>query len=119
LHTAAVRRLLADEHLTPAFATLWPTYDLDAKTRALLTYAKQLTETPSSLAESDLEALRVVGWDEQAIYEVTALIALFNMSGRLEASAGLPLDQVTASSLWLRSLERRHARSGGTAPAST
>jgi uncharacterized peroxidase-related enzyme len=118
LHTAAVRRLLADEHLTPAFATLWPTYDLDAKTRALLTYAKQLTETPSSLAESDLEALRVVGWDEQAIYEATALIAQFNMTGRLEAAAGLPLDQVAASSRWLRSLERRHARSGGTAPAS-
>jgi uncharacterized peroxidase-related enzyme len=118
LHTAAVRRLLADEHLTPAFATLWPTYDLDAKTRALLTYAKQLTETPSSLAEGDLEALRVVGWDEQAIYEATALIAQFNMSGRLEAAAGLPLDQVAASSRWLRSLERRHARSGGTAPAS-
>jgi uncharacterized peroxidase-related enzyme len=119
LHTAAVRRLLADEHLTPAFATLWPTYDLDAKTRALLTYAKQLTETPSSLAESDLEALRVVGWDEQAIYEATALIAQFNMSGRLEASAGLPLDQVAASSRWLRFLERRHARNGGTAPEST
>jgi len=118
LHTAAVRRLLADEHLTPAFATLWPTYDLDAKTRALLTYAKQLTETPSSLAESDLEALRVVGWDEQAIYEATALIAQFNMTGRLEAAAGLPLDQVAASSGWLRSLERRHARNGGTAPAS-
>jgi uncharacterized peroxidase-related enzyme len=118
LHTAAVRRLLADEHLTPAFATLWPTYDLDAKTRALLTYAKQLTETPSSLAESDLEALRVVGWDEQAIYEATALIAQFNMSGRLEAAAGLPLDQVAASSRWLRSLERRHARNGGPAPES-
>ena len=118
MHTAAVRRLLADEHLTPAFATLWPTYDLDAKTRALLTYAKQLTETPSSLAESDLEALRVVGWDEQAIYEATALIAQFNMTGRLEAAAGLPLDQVAASSRWLRSLERRHARSGSTAPES-
>ena len=118
MHTAAVRRLLADEHLTPAFATLWPTYDLDAKTRALLTYAKQLTETPSSLTESDLEALRVVGWDEQAIYEATALIAQFNMTGRLEAAAGLPLDQVAASSRWLRSLERRHARNGGTAPES-
>jgi uncharacterized peroxidase-related enzyme len=100
LHTAAVRRLSGDEHLSPDFATFWPTYELDPKTRALLNYATKLTEAPSMLDDADVEALRAVGWDERAIYEATALIALFNYSGRLEAASGLPLDQVPAEARW-------------------
>jgi hypothetical protein len=36
VHTAAVRRLTKDEHLSAEFATTWPQYDLDGKTHALL-----------------------------------------------------------------------------------
>ena len=44
--------------------------------------------------DSDYESLRQAGWDEQGIYEATALISFFNYSGRLEAASGLPMDQV-------------------------
>lgn len=91
--------------MTPEFATLWPTYDLDAKTRALLAYAQKLTETPALLEERDLAALRTAGWSEQAIYEATALIASFNMTGRLEAASGLPPDQLPTTAPWLASLK--------------
>ena len=94
MHTAAVRRLTKDEHLTAEFATTWPTYDLDRKTRALLSYAKKLTQEPSMMEDSDVEDLRSAGWDEQGIYEATALISLFNCSGRMEAASGLPMDQI-------------------------
>jgi alkylhydroperoxidase family enzyme len=89
-----VRRLTEDEHLGPEFATTWPTYDLDPKTRALLSYAKKLTEEPSMVEDPDVDALRAAGWDEQAIYEATALVSLFNCSGRMEAASGLPMDEV-------------------------
>jgi uncharacterized membrane-anchored protein YjiN (DUF445 family) len=69
-----VRRLTNDEHLSSEFATTWPTYDLDAKTRALLAYAKKLTQEPSMVEDSDIEELRSAGWAEQAIYEATALV---------------------------------------------
>jgi alkylhydroperoxidase family enzyme len=36
------------------------------------------------------------GWDEEGIYEATALAALFNLRGRLEAASGLPPDEVPA-----------------------
>ena len=65
MHTAAVRRLTNDEHLTAEFATTWPQYDLDRKTRALLSYAKKLTQEPSMMEDSDIEALREAGWDQQ------------------------------------------------------
>ena len=89
-----MRRLTKDEHLGPEFATTWPRYDLDPKTRALLTYAKKLTQEPSMVENSDIEQLRAAGWGEQGIYEATALVSFFNYSGRMEAASGLPMDTI-------------------------
>jgi alkylhydroperoxidase family enzyme len=94
LHTAAVRRLTKDEHLSHEFATTWPQYDLDQKTHALLAYAKKLTQEPSMVEDADIEELRTAGWGEQAIHEATALISVFNFTGRMEAASGLPMDQI-------------------------
>ena len=91
---AAVRRLTGSEHLTFAFATEWPTYDLDVKTRALLAYATKLTDAPSAIEDGDVDALRSAGWSERGIWDATALISYFNFTGRMEAAAGLPPDEV-------------------------
>lgn len=64
------------------------------KTRALLRYASKLTDTPHPLSDADFAALREAGWDERGIYEATALTALFNFSGRMEAASGLPQDEI-------------------------
>ena len=53
------------------FAATWPTYELDPKTRALLGYAKKLTETPGAVDDADFDALRAAGWDERGIYQAT------------------------------------------------
>lgn len=94
MHTAAVRRLTGDEHLDFEFATTWPQYDLDDPTRALLSYASKLTETPSMVDEPDIAELREAGWSDEAIWEITALASFFNFSGRLEAASGLPPDEI-------------------------
>jgi len=67
---------------------------LDSRTRSLLGYASKLTETPSLVNEDDIGLLRNAGWNEGAIWEITALISFFNFSGRLEAASGLPPDQI-------------------------
>jgi alkylhydroperoxidase family enzyme len=87
-----LRRLTGLEHLDHEFATTWPTYELDPKTRALLDYTKKLTEMPGAIEEADFDALRAAGWDERGIYQASALISFFNFSGRLEAASGLPMD---------------------------
>ncbi len=94
MHTAAVRRLTKDEHLTAEFASSWPLYDLEPRTRALLGYAKKLTQEPSMMEDANIEELRVAGWDDRGIYEATALISYFNFTGRMEAAAGLPMDRI-------------------------
>ena len=62
-----MRRLSKNEHLSAEFATTWPQYDLDGKTRALLAYAKKLTQEPSMVEDSDIDDLRAAGWDERGI----------------------------------------------------
>ena len=88
-----MRRLTGDEHLDSEFATNWPEYDLDPKTRALLAYAKKLTDTPAAIEGADLDAMRAAGWNERGIWEATALTGYFNFTGRLEAASGLPPDR--------------------------
>jgi len=87
-----LRRLTGLEHLDHQFATTWPTYELDTKTRALLGYAKKLTESPGGVEDADFQVLREAGWDERGIYQATVLISYFNCSGRIEAASGLPMD---------------------------
>lgn len=91
-----MRRLTGDEHLDTEFATTWPEFDLDPKTRALLGYVKKLTETPAWIEDADVNAMRAAGWDERGIWEATALTGYFNFTGRLEAASGLPQDRPPA-----------------------
>lgn len=60
----------------------------------MLRYASKLTETPSFVTAEDIAALKDGGWDERAIWEITALTSFFNFSGRLEAASGLPPDEI-------------------------
>jgi len=60
----------------------------------LLSYASKLTETPGLVGKEDVTKLEGAGWDEKAIWEMTALISFFNFSGRLEAASGLPPDEI-------------------------
>lgn len=91
-----MRRLTGDEHLSNEFATTWRTYQLDDKTRALLEYTEKLTKNPSQVKDTDIEALRSAGWNDDGIYDATALTSFFNFSGRMEAASGLPPDEVPA-----------------------
>jgi alkylhydroperoxidase family enzyme len=46
------------------------------------------------VGQDDVAALREAGWDDRAIWEITALASFFNFSGRMEAASGLPPDEI-------------------------
>jgi alkylhydroperoxidase family enzyme len=98
MHVTAVRRLTDNQHLGSEFATEWPLYDLDAKTRELLSYATKLTDSPASVEDADIAALKAAGWDDRGTWQATALTSFFNFTGRMEAASGLPPDEVPARS---------------------
>lgn len=93
-HCEAMRRLTGDDDLGPEFAQRWPDYPIDGPTRALLRFARRLTESPQHIRDGDIDALHQAGWDDRAIYEATALIGFFNFVGRMEAASGLPMEVI-------------------------
>jgi len=46
------------------------------------------------MAEEDTNRLQEAGWKAREIWEIAALTAFFNFSGRMEAASGLPQDQI-------------------------
>ena len=107
-----MRHLTGDEHPSVDFATTWPTYHLDARTHALLGYARLLTERPILVDDATIQVLRTAGWNERGIYEATALIAFFNFSGRMEAAAGLPPDEIPSHAPVLSALPVAESATG-------
>jgi uncharacterized peroxidase-related enzyme len=112
-HCEAMRRLTGDDDFDEHFVVKFPDYPMDAPTLALLRYARRLTGWPDQITDQDIQSMRDAGWDERAIYEATALISLFNFSGRIEAASGLPMDVIPASANM--AIARPDGRPGGLA----
>lgn len=89
-----MRRLTGNEDLGSEFATEWPLNDIDPKTRAVLTYATKLTDTPILVDDADLATLKASGWDEREVWQATAQISFLNFTGRMVVASGLAPDEV-------------------------
>ena len=72
----------------------------------MLRYASKLTEMPSFVGEDDVATLKEAGWNDRAIWEITALASFFNFSGRMEAASGLPPDEIPESERFEEARER-------------
>lgn len=57
--------------------------DLSETHRAMLDIAVKLTEDPGAIGEADFERLRNVGFNEEAIWDIGSVAALFNLSNRM------------------------------------
>ena len=58
--------------------------------RALLQYARLLTESPAASTAADIEHLRQAGWSDEQIAEAVYVIALFAFFNRVADAFGLP-----------------------------
>jgi uncharacterized peroxidase-related enzyme len=61
----------------------------DAGVDALLAYARKLTRTPGEVTESDIDALRAVGWSDLDILDVNNLSAYYSYINRVATGLGL------------------------------
>jgi len=67
-------------------------YHPDAKLAALLTFAARLTNTPSMVTETDINAARSVGATDQDIEDTIGVTALFAFMNRLVEGYGVKGD---------------------------
>jgi uncharacterized peroxidase-related enzyme len=86
----ALLRIFADApKLADQLATNHRTAELSEPHREMLDFAVKLTESPGRVDDEDLEALRDVGFSEKEIWDVAAVVALFNLSNRMATVADM------------------------------
>ncbi|WP_417699599.1 carboxymuconolactone decarboxylase family protein [Pseudophaeobacter sp.] len=92
-HFSGLQRLLRDEErglaIRAAIEARSPAQaPLDAAQQAALLYARKLTDAPASIVESDVEALRAVGYDDGEILEINQVSAYFAYANRTVLGLG-------------------------------
>lgn len=89
-HAAAAGELLGDHGL------VWTVLrDLEGSTlsepeKHLLRFVEKVTKNLPSVQAGDIEVLRSVGWDDEAIYYAVTTCALFNFYNRWITATGVP-----------------------------
>ena len=85
-HGSAVRELSNDPQLGERIAANFRTAELPKKQEELLNFTKKLTKDPSEIGENDRQKLRDVGYTDRDIWDISAIVGLFNMTNRLASA---------------------------------
>ncbi|WP_440770686.1 peroxidase-related enzyme [Natronorubrum sp. DTA28] len=88
-HGALVRIYADDPLLADQLVANYRTADINDAHRTMLDVAVKLTERPTEVEEDDLEALREAGFSEEALWDIAAVTAFYNLSNRLAMFAGM------------------------------
>ena len=85
-HGSTVRELSNDPQLGERIAANFRSAELPKKQEELLNFAKKLTKDPSEICENDRKKLRNVGYKDRDIWDISAIVGLFNMTNRLASA---------------------------------
>ena len=82
-HGAILRIRAKDPQLADRIATNWRTAPVTERQRAMLAFAVKLARTPEEIVDEDLQRLREHGFDDEDIWDIGAITALFALSNRM------------------------------------
>ena len=85
-HGSAVRELSNDPQLGERIAANFKSAELPKKQEELLNFTKKLTKDPSEIGENDRKKLRDAGYTDRDIWDISAIVGLFNMTNRLASA---------------------------------
>ncbi|OUW57310.1 MAG: alkylhydroperoxidase [Alphaproteobacteria bacterium TMED199] len=88
-HGSAVRELSNDPQLGERIAANFKSAELPKKQEELLNFTKKLTKDPSEIIENDRKKLRDVGYTDRDIWDISAIVGLFNMTNRLASATDM------------------------------
>ncbi len=78
-----------DEKLSLFLEDFWAV-EMGEAMQAVLQYAHQLTASPHTVVERDVEHLRDLGWSDQAILNLNLIVSYFNFVNRIALGLGVP-----------------------------
>ncbi len=82
-HGAILRIRAKNSLIADQVAVNWRKADLDARQRAMLTYAEKVTLNAQQIGDADHAALERAGFTADEIWDIGAIAAFFGMSNRL------------------------------------
>ena len=88
-HAAALRLRVKDAALVDRLAVNYRHVDLSSQDMAMLDFAVQLTQSPQTCGEADIQRLRDVGFTDDDILHLVEITAIFNYNVRLATATGL------------------------------
>ena len=81
-----------DEDLVTALQEDYKAAPISEQDRAMLDYVAQLTRDATRISRQDHERLRVVGFDDQGILQITLIASWFNYINRVADALGVGRD---------------------------
>lgn len=88
-HGASVRAMSGDPVLGEMLVQNYRYANLDPRRRAMLDFAVKLTERPGEVIEADRQALRDHKLSDRAIFDICAVVALFNFTNRMASGTDM------------------------------
>jgi uncharacterized peroxidase-related enzyme len=91
-HAEFLRCVTLDEELAAALRQDHTQANLSRADRAMLDYTAKLTRTPAAVGKDDIDQLRAVGFDDQAILQINLIASWFNYINRVADGLGVGRD---------------------------
>jgi uncharacterized peroxidase-related enzyme len=88
-HGALARIYAKDPKLADQLVANYRTADVSDERMAMLDVAVKLTESPVEVDETDIALLEEAGYSEEAIWDIAAVTAFFNLSNRMAMFADM------------------------------
>ncbi|MBO0702437.1 MAG: peroxidase-related enzyme [Candidatus Dormibacteraeota bacterium] len=82
-HGALVRIRAKDALVADQVAIDYRTADISPRQRAMLDFAVKLADRPQTVSDGDFSRLRSLGFDDEDIWDIGAVTALFALSNRM------------------------------------
>lgn len=81
-HTAIAIEMLGDEALVRGVVNDLESSPLDEKHKALFRFVRKVNHDSAGISSEDMDSLRELGWNDEAIYFASTICALFNFYNR-------------------------------------
>lgn len=92
-HAEALRFYWRDEERLRKLIADHQQVELSPKDRAMVEYAAKLTQSPSSMTEQDVQALREAGFSDEEILQINLIASYFNFVNRVALGLGVEFSE--------------------------
>lgn len=82
-HGAVLRIRAKDSLVADQVATNYRKADISDRHKAMLDFALKVSNASGALSDADFETLRAHGFDDEAIWDIAGITALFGLSNRM------------------------------------